>query len=393
MKYIISIIFFISLSLYSQNIIVYSGDTLINREGKNIDIDSSDEIKNKDIIETKKNSYAEMKIGGKYYYLSENTKIEITDNNAVLINGAMYKRNNKFNSLNDFEKYDNDIKIYADPFPFYAGKVSTIFISSKDEIKIENSKLLGSARPIVKFFEVKNADRNLKVYKSMFGIYVGSQDKKYQFISDITLKDKTILTVAIDIKLDFTPPPPKPKQIQGVTSAMKNIISNPQKSKEERELLNGKIYISYTPTNYADKVYIMPSQGRYSSGFGAFRGYTKDYARYHQGFDIANTNGTPIMAANNGIVKVSRELFVRGNCVVIDHGEGVYSSYFHMSKLIAKEGQYVKKGDIIGLIGSTGMSTGPHCHWEMRAGNITFDPLSILEKSASFNTKMLTQIK
>ncbi len=334
-----------------------------------------------------------MKIGGKYYYLSENTKIEITDNNAVLINGAMYKRNNKFNSLNDFEKYDNDIKIYADPFPFYAGKVSTIFISSKDEIKIENSKLLGSARPIVKFFEVKNADRNLKVYKSMFGIYVGSQDKKYQFISDITLKDKTILTVAIDIKLDFTPPPPKPKQIQGVTSAMKNIISNPQKSKEERELLNGKIYISYTPTNYADKVYIMPSQGRYSSGFGAFRGYTKDYARYHQGFDIANTNGTPIMAANNGIVKVSRELFVRGNCVVIDHGEGVYSSYFHMSKLIAKEGQYVKKGDIIGLIGSTGMSTGPHCHWEMRAGNITFDPLSILEKSASFNTKMLTQIK
>ncbi len=66
MKYIISIIFFISLSLYSQNIIVYSGDTLINREGKNIDIDSSDEIKNKDIIETKKNSYAEMKIGGKY---------------------------------------------------------------------------------------------------------------------------------------------------------------------------------------------------------------------------------------------------------------------------------------------------------------------------------------
>ena len=393
MKYIISIIFFISLSLYSQNIIVYSGDTLINREGKNIDIDSSDEIKNKDIIETKKNSYAEMKIGGKYYYLSENTKIEITDNNAVLINGAMYKRNNKFNSLNDFEKYDNDIKIYADPFPFYAGKVSTIFISSKDEIKIENSKLLGSARPIVKFFEVKNADRNLKVYKSMFGIYVGSQDKKYQFISDITLKDKTILTVAIDIKLDFPPPPPKPKQIQGVTSAMKNIISNPQKSKEERELLNGKIYISYTPTNYADKVYIMPSQGRYSSGFGAFRGYTKDYARYHQGFDIANTNGTPIMAANNGIVKVSRELFVRGNCVVIDHGEGVYSSYFHMSKLIAKEGQYVKKGDIIGLIGSTGMSTGPHCHWEMRAGNITFDPLSILEKSASFNTKMLTQIK
>ena len=53
----------------------------------------------------------------------------------------------------------------------------------------------------------------------------------------------------------------------------------------------------------------------------------------------------------------------------------------------------LKKGEVIGLIGSTGMSTGPHCHWEMRAGNMTFDPLSILEKPVSFNTKILTQIK
>ena len=260
-------------------------------------------------------------------------------------------------------------------------------------MNIVDSKLLGSARPIVKFFELKNTDKKMKVYKSIFGIYVGAQDEKYQFVSKINLKDKTIINLVLDIKLDFTPPPPKPNQIPGVTSTMKNIISNPQKSKEERELLNGKIYITYTPTNYADKVYIMPSQGRYSSFFGSFRGYTRDYARYHQGFDIANTNGTPIIAANNGIVRVSRELFVRGNCVVIDHGEGVYSSYFHMSKLIAKEGQYVKKGEIIGLVGSTGMSTGPHCHWEMRAGNMTFDPLSILEKPTSFNTKVLTQIK
>ena len=60
---------------------------------------------------------------------------------------------------------------------------------------------------------------------------------------------------------------------------MTNIISNPQKSKEERELLHGKYITSYTPTNYADTVYIMPAQGRYSSQFGAFRGYTKDYAK------------------------------------------------------------------------------------------------------------------
>ena len=394
MKYIILIIFLISISLYSQYDFKHNNENiLINRKGENVSIKEFEKLYDNDILETKTNSVIEIQIDKKYYYISQNSKAIITNKIVSTIYGAVYTRSNKFNSLEDFINYDKNIKIYVDPYPFYAGKVSTIFITSKDEMNIVDSKLLGSARPIVKFFELKNTDKKMKVYKSIFGIYVGAQDEKYQFVSKINLKDKTIINLVLDIKLDFTPPPPKPNQIPGVTSTMKNIISNPQKSKEERELLNGKIYITYTPTNYADKVYIMPSQGRYSSFFGSFRGYTRDYARYHQGFDIANTNGTPIIAANNGIVRVSRELFVRGNCVVIDHGEGVYSSYFHMSKLIAKEGQYVKKGEIIGLVGSTGMSTGPHCHWEMRAGNMTFDPLSILEKPTSFNTKVLTQIK
>ena len=395
MKFVFIFIFFLSINLYSQYDLKYIGNISVIRNNQKINLDNKIKLYDKDIIETENDGFAEIKINGKYYYIANNGKVNLDSKNSSLKKGAIYIRNNTFKSLEEFKKYDNDLQIYADPVPLYAGKMGNIFITSKDEIKIKDSKLLGSSRPIVKFFEVKNSDKKIKIYKSVFGIYVGAQDEKYQFVCNMELKDKTLLNLAIDIKLDFTPPPPKPRQIQGVTSTMTNIISNPQKSKEERELLNGKIYISYSPTNYADKVYMMPAQGRYSSQFGAFRGYTKDYARYHQGFDIANSNGSPIYAANNGVVKISRELFVRGNCVVIDHGEGVYSSYFHMSKLIAEEGQYVKKGDIIGLIGSTGMATGPHCHWEMRAGNMTFDPLSILEKNYSDmkDIKNLTRIK
>ena len=395
MKFIFTFIFFLSINsinLYSQYDFKYIGNVNIIRDNKKINLDNSKKLFDRDIIETGEDGFLEVKINNKYYYIANNGKVDISKN-AKLKNGAIYIKDKSFKSLEDFKKYNEDLKVYANPVPLYAGKVGNIFITSKDEIKIKDSKLMGSSRPIVKFFEVKNSNENIKIYKTIFGIYVGAQDEKYQFVCNIELKDKTLLNLAIDIKSDFTPPPPKPKQIPGVTAAMTNIISNPQKSKEERELLHGKVYTSYTPTNYADTVYIMPAQGRYSSQFGAFRGYTKDYARYHQGFDIANTNGSPIVAANNGVVRVSRELFVRGNCVVIDHGEGVYSSYFHMSKLIAEEGQYVKKGDIIGLIGSTGMATGPHCHWEMRAGNMTFDPLSILEKNSSFDIKSLTRIK
>ena len=396
MKHIFIFIFLIfanSIILYSQYEFKYMGNVNIIRDNKKINLSVSEKLFDKDIVETGEDGFVEIKIDKKYYYLANNGRVNIVSKNAQLKNGAIYIKDKSFKSLEEFKKYDSNLKVYADPVPLYAGKVGNIYITSEDDIKIKDSKLMGSSRPIVKFFEIKNTDDKIKVYKSVFGIYVGAQDEKYQFVCNMELKDKTLLNLAIDIKSDFTPPPPKPKQIQGVTSTMTNIISNPQKSKEEKELLHGKVYTSFTPTNYADTVYIMPAQGRYSSQFGAFRGYTKDYARYHQGFDIANTNGSPIVAANNGVVRVSRELFVRGNCVVIDHGEGVYSSYFHMSKLIAEEGTYVKKGEIIGLIGSTGMATGPHCHWEMRAGNMTFDPLSILEKTPLFDIKNLTRIK
>lgn len=389
MKIIIALILIISSSVYTYNI-RYEGDITITRNGKIIENDET--VIDKDIIITKDNSALEIKINNTYYYIGQNSKATI-DKYVELNEGALYKTKNRFDSIGDFIEYDSNIKLYADPYPFYSGKMGSLYIYSKSPIKINSSKLMGSASPIVKFSQMKNDQKDANIYKSVFGIYVGSMDTKYTFKTSITLEDKTELDMILNIKSSFTPPPPKPKQIEGVTKTMVNIINNPQKAAEEKELLNNNIYLQYTPTNYIENVYEMPAQGRYSSQFGAFRGYTQDYARYHQGFDIANTNGTPIYAANSGVVRVARELFVRGNCVVIDHGEGIYSSYFHMSKIKAKEDLYVKKGDIIGYIGTTGMSTGPHVHWEMRAGNMTFDPLSILEKPISFNEDILTKIR
>ena len=228
-NYIVFFVFLLSLSLYSQYDFKYLGKIEVLRNGKASNF--SNKVYDGDTIRTSKNAFAEIKIKNKYYYLSENTSLSIKDGGEInLVNGAYYLRANQFDSINDFKNYDKDLKVYVDPYPFYAGKVSTIYITSKDDIKIKNPKLMGSARPIVKFFEVKDASDKMKVYKSVFGIYVGAQDKKYQFQSNLELKDKTIVTVALDIDLDFTPPPPKPKQIPGVTSTMKNIISNPQKS-------------------------------------------------------------------------------------------------------------------------------------------------------------------
>ena len=102
----------------------------------------------------------------------------------------------------------------------------------------------------------------------------------------------------------------------------------------------------------------------------------------------------PVKAPNNGIIRFAGHTILCGNNVIIDHGQYVFSKIFHLSKLLVRSGQYVKKGQIIGLCGSTGISTGPHIHWEMWVGSTKVDPNSwILGKAALETTAPLMNEK
>ncbi|MCA9928773.1 MAG: M23 family metallopeptidase, partial [Anaerolineales bacterium] len=92
---------------------------------------------------------------------------------------------------------------------------------------------------------------------------------------------------------------------------------------------------------------------------------------YHSGVDFSGTIGTPILAPANGIVVYTGFLDLHGNTVVINHGVGVVSAYFHLSEFLVNEGDEVKAGTPIGAGGSTGLSTGPHLHWELRIMDVS----------------------
>ena len=94
----------------------------------------------------------------------------------------------------------------------------------------------------------------------------------------------------------------------------------------------------------------------------------------HNGIDIPAPAGTPIVAAYDGQVAWSYYNWSAGNWIGIDHGNGIYTVYMHMSKMIASEGQYVKKGDVIGLVGTTGSSTGNHLHFAVRLNGSYVNP-------------------
>ncbi len=119
----------------------------------------------------------------------------------------------------------------------------------------------------------------------------------------------------------------------------------------------------------------LPVAGCMSSPFGVQRLYNgKASGSYHGGVDQRSPAGRPVRAVADGVVKIVRAWNIHGGTVGIDHGQGLQSIYLHMSKFAATEGAVVKKGDVIGYVGSTGRSTAPHLHWSLYANGVPVNP-------------------
>jgi murein DD-endopeptidase MepM/ murein hydrolase activator NlpD len=123
--------------------------------------------------------------------------------------------------------------------------------------------------------------------------------------------------------------------------------------------------------------WLMPVPGRISSGFGYRRHPILGYRRMHTGLDIAAGYGTPIRAAAAGTINYSGRNGGYGNYVRINHGNGLQTAYAHMSRIAASNGSRVSQGDVIGYVGSTGLSTGAHLHYEMLRNGQKVDPRSV----------------
>ncbi len=134
-----------------------------------------------------------------------------------------------------------------------------------------------------------------------------------------------------------------------------------------------------TEPRYFDGLMNLPSTGPVTSQFGTRRSYNgSTYTTFHSGADFGGAPGSLIMAPASGTVVVAELLPIRGNTVIIDHGWGVYTGYWHNTELFVSAGQFVQRGDPIATLGNTGLSTGAHLHWEMWVGGVQVDPLQWL---------------
>ena len=138
------------------------------------------------------------------------------------------------------------------------------------------------------------------------------------------------------------------------------------------------IYDHFTPRRYWASAFSFPMESPVTSAFGTARLLNGTLSSFHSGTDFKASPGTPVTAVNDGVVVLAEERYFAGNSVIIDHGEGLYSCYYHLSRMEVNVGQRVRKGQQIGLSGDTGRVTGPHLHFAVMLQGVQVDPMQLL---------------
>jgi murein DD-endopeptidase MepM/ murein hydrolase activator NlpD len=170
----------------------------------------------------------------------------------------------------------------------------------------------------------------------------------------------------------------KLKTNKHVNLSKKNLKRYYQDRAKSKKVLN-----SFNKNLSCNLNFIAPLHGRLSSEFGKRRYFNGKPKSPHKGVDIAAKKGTPIIAAEDGIVAIKDNFFFNGNTIYLDHGEGVVSIYCHMSKFAVKKGDFVHKGEIIGYVGSTGRVTGSHLHFGIVLNKESVDPAIFIKDYAA----------
>lgn len=181
-----------------------------------------------------------------------------------------------------------------------------------------------------------------------------------------------------------------PVYVQGQVFPVQNIRLPPDKNElVEQEISQAELdYLApiwartVTAIQWRDP-FTLPLQSAFptTSPYGVRRNYNAgQYFSYHTGQDFAAPGGSPVLAPADGIVTIAEPLTVRGISVILDHGAGLFTGYWHLQEALVIPGEMVQAGEPIGLVGTTGRSTGEHLHWELRIYGVAVDPMPFLTR-------------
>lgn len=269
---------------------------------------------------------------------------------------------------------ENGIRVESFPKVAKQGDVCLVRASGSAPLKSIHGEFRGERFPMAFSSETG-------IYEGLIGIDLSTSPATYEIKVIATDGDNRVYSSALSLrveKVDFgTQALSLPsymvdldaKTLERVNQEARKLEALFQTSRDERLWEGG---------------FIRPVEGEISTGFGLTRVINGQQRSQHAGVDLRAEKGTSVLASNHGVVVLVDELFFSGTSVILDHGWGLYSMYFHLSEALVKEGNRVRAGALLGRVGSTGRSTGPHLHWGIRISGARVDPFALL-KTGTFS--------
>ncbi len=238
---------------------------------------------------------------------------------------------------------------------------------------IKNSNYIFSDEVLTKTKEFLSYDINFGHIQNSISSFINENKDKYSFLSIFETKEDN-KNVENNVENSNQNQTESVNTVGGIGGADSNEVAEEKQEDKETKKSQSELDIEYIKENFE---FMMPVKGTVTSRYGK-REATEVVSANHSGIDIGADQGTPIYAAIDGTVTVASSEGEYGKHIDIENND-VLTRYAHCSKLLVKKGQKVKKGDKIALVGSTGNSTGPHLHFEIRRDNRTINPESILD--------------
>lgn len=168
-------------------------------------------------------------------------------------------------------------------------------------------------------------------------------------------------------------------------SKKKTTFSKKTLARVKKELVEvRKLYNFPLKKTLFKKPFLLPLNSRETSPFGTARVFNKSLRSFHSGVDLRAKYGTKVKASNDGLVRLVARRFFAGNTVIIDHGAGIFTQYYHLSKFLVKKGDFVKRGEVIALSGASGRVSGPHLHFGVRVQNTQVNPKKFIKEINKF---------
>jgi len=181
------------------------------------------------------------------------------------------------------------------------------------------------------------------------------------FVGRLAIRKGRYRQIVLQVPKQFTEPTPEQRE-----------------QIRQEQVLKQEVFSRIDPQREWSGAFLPPVRASITDVFGTARVFNGATESLHTGLDYGVPSDTPVVALNNGTVLLARPLFFEGNCVVLNHGQGLLSLYMHLSKMEVKEGDHVLRGQEIALSGGTGRATGPHLHVAVRWEGIYLNPATLL---------------